>query len=63
MLGSPGDASWEVLGARVGPSGALGEVLEEARARLEGPRGVLEIEFGDPELMREGQNVIKTMLF
>ena len=63
VLGSPGGASWGVLGARVEPSGALGGVLEEARARLEGPRGVLETEFGDPELVREGQNTIKTMLF
>ena len=48
VLGRPGGPSRELLGACVWPLGALGGVLGEARTRLEGPRGGLDTEFGDP---------------
>ena len=44
----PTGAFGEVLGERVWRSGPLGEVMGKARARFEGPRRALEIEFGDP---------------
>ena len=59
-LGGPPGGSW---GHVLSPQELSEGALEEARTRLEGPRGVLETEFGDPELVREGQNSIKTMLF
>ena len=49
MLRSVGGAFWGVLGAHVWPTGALREVLRDACARLEGPRGALETEFRDPK--------------
>ena len=39
VLGGPGGASWELLGACVWPLGALGDVLREACMTLEGPKG------------------------
>ena len=49
VLGSPGGVFWDVLEAHVWPTGALGEVLRDACARLEGPRRALETEFSDPK--------------
>ena len=47
VLGSPGEACRELLGAYVWPLGALWGVLADASMTLEGPRGGLETQFVD----------------